>query len=90
MCFCISMMAPDAEIHDYKAMNNGQGGDTIIAKAIREAVADGCDIINMSIAGASKTNTLRRAMGYASYSGVVMVCAAGNKGDGNPLTNEIS
>lgn len=86
----IHMMAPDAEIHDYKAMDNGQGGDTIIAKAIREAVADGCDIINMSIAGASKTNTLRRAMGYASYSGVVMVCAAGNKGDGNPLTNEIS
>jgi len=87
----IHMMAPDADIHDYRVMDNeGQGGDTIIAKAIREAVADGCDIINMSISGKSKTNTLRRAMGYASYSGVIMVCAAGNKGDGNPLTNEIS
>ena len=43
-------MAPDADIYDYRALGqDGSGSYEQIAAAVNEAVADGCDIINMSL-----------------------------------------
>jgi len=85
----IHMMAPDAELFDYRVF--GENGFPIadaIAISIYEAVFDGCDVINMSIGGRWPTSKIRTAVEYANEKGVIVVCAAGNEGDGNPLTNE--
>ena len=88
----IHMMAPDAEIYDYRVFGD-EGGfpvDDAIATSIFEACFDGCDIINMSLGGRWPSNKIRGAVQYAHSKGVLVVCAAGNEGDNNPLTNERS
>ena len=85
----IHMMAPDAQIYDYRVF--GKDGFEIgdaIATSIYEACFDGCDIINMSLGGRWPSSTIRSAVQYAHSRGVIVVCAAGNEGDANPLTNE--
>lgn len=88
----IHMMAPDADIYDYRALvgRNGTGTFNDIANAITKAADDGCDIINMSLGGPSATVAVQDAVKYAYNKGVIIVCASGNGGDGNPLTNEVS
>ena len=86
------MMAPDADIYDYRIFDsNGRigGRPEILAQAINEAVEDGCDVINMSLRWSASWDLLR-AIRNASQKGVIIVCAAGNSGDGNPLTNEVA
>ena len=88
----IHMMAPDAEIYDYRVFGD-EGGfevDAAIVTSIFEACFDGCDIINMSLGGRWPSNDIRAAVQYAHSKGVIVVCAAGNEGDDNPLTNERS
>jgi len=88
----IHMMAPDADIYDYRIFDsNGRigGRPEILAQAINEAVEDGCDVINMSLRWSASWDLLR-AIRNASQKGVIIVCAAGNSGDGNPLTNEVA
>ena len=54
------------------------------------AAADvNCQLINMSLGGPVASPNIRDAVQYAAGKGVIMVCAAGNEGDNNPLTNEI-
>jgi len=43
----------------------------------------------MSLGGPVASENIRSAVQYAFSKGVIMVCAAGNEGDNNPLTNEI-
>ena len=46
------MMAPEAEIYDYRVFGNrGMGVDEAISTAIYDAIEEGCDIINMSLGG---------------------------------------
>jgi len=86
----IHMMAPDAEIYDYRVF--GEEGEfeveDAIPLAIYEAVLDGCQVINMSLGGRFASSSTLSAVKYAHARGVIVVCAAGNEGDGNPLTNE--
>ena len=99
----IHMMAPRAEIYDYRVF--GEKGDadgafdankrgkidgvTAVAEAIRQACMDGCHVINMSFS-VPPTDDIQAAVKYAYCRNVHMVCAAGNSGDGDPLTNELS
>ncbi|CAB9530511.1 Subtilisin-like protease 1 (Fragment) [Seminavis robusta] len=88
----IHLMAPDAELYDYRVFGS-EGSlsvDQAIAKAIRDATDAKCQVINMSLGGAFPNDKIWEAVQYASNKGVVLVCAAGNEGDDNPLTNEIS
>lgn len=88
----IHMMAPDAEIYDYRVFGD-EGGfsvDEAIVTSIFEACFDGVDVINMSLGGRWPSNDIRGAVQYAHSKGVIVVCAAGNEGDDNPLTNERS
>ncbi len=84
-------MAPDAEIYDYRVF--GRTGDysvdRSIALAIDQAVADGCKVINMSLGGPYPFRQIGQAVKRAYDAGIVIVCAAGNEGDGNAFTNEI-
>lgn len=88
----IHLMAPDAELYDYRVF--GRTGnltvDQAIVEAIRAAADVGCQVINMSLGGPLSNPELKSAVEYAAAKGVVIVCAAGNEGDNNPLTNEIS
>jgi Subtilase family/PhoD-like phosphatase len=88
----IHLMAPEAEIYDYRVF--GKDGslsvDQAVAKAIRDATDEKCKVINMSLGGPFPSDEIWEAVQYAAKRGVVLVAAAGNEGDNNPLTNEIS
>ena len=88
----IHLMAPDAEIYDYRVFGEegSIGVDEAIAMAIVEAVYDGCQIINMSLGGRFASLNIRTAVKFANERDVIVVCAAGNEGDDNPMTNERS
>jgi len=87
----IHMMAPEAEIYDYRVFGaEGWGVDSAVATSIEWAVRDGCDIINMSLGGPRASMRIGDAVRYAHSKGVHMIVAAGNEGDANPLTNELS
>uniref|UniRef100_A0A7S1YKJ5 subtilisin n=1 Tax=Grammatophora oceanica TaxID=210454 RepID=A0A7S1YKJ5_9STRA len=86
----IHNMAPEAEIYDYRVFG-GEGAfeiDDAIVTSIFEACYDGCDIINMSLGGRWPSANILTAVQYAHSQGVIVVCAAGNSGDDDPLTNE--
>jgi subtilisin family serine protease len=88
----IHLMAPQAELYDYRVFgkSGSLGVNAAIAKAIRDATDANCHVINLSLGGPLPTPTIKAAVEYAASKGVIMVCAAGNEGDNNPLTNEIS
>jgi len=82
-------MTPEAEIYDYRVFGaEGNGIDISIARSIRQAVEDGCDVINMSLGGPFASWEIGRAVKYAYENNVPMIVAAGNEGDDNILTNE--
>jgi subtilisin family serine protease len=89
----IHLMAPDAELYDYRVFGKlgGLDGDLAIATAIREAVdKDHCHVINMSLRVSYPiVPAVQQAVQYAYKKGVYMVAAAGNSGDGDPTTNEL-
>lgn len=87
----ITMMAPEAEIYDYRVFGRyGVDINEAINSAIDEAIEEGCDVINMSLGGPFPDWQMRRVMRKAYRAGVIMVVAAGNEGDNNVLTNENS
>jgi subtilisin family serine protease len=89
----IHFLAPKAEIYDYRVFGETTGNmnpSQAVVEAIRESVKDGCHIINMSLTvGYPYLPAIEQAVKDAAKKGVVMVCAAGNSGDGDPTTNEM-
>mmetsp|Transcript_34369 Transcript_34369/g.82814 ORF Transcript_34369/g.82814 Transcript_34369/m.82814 type:complete len:639 (+) Transcript_34369:2-1918(+) len=90
----IHFMAPDASLYDYRVFGStskfGMDGDTAIARAIVQACEDGCQIINMSLRVSYPiVPVVKEAVEYAHSRNVIMVCAAGNDGDGQAMTNEM-
>lgn len=64
-----------------KVLNNaGSGSDFNVAAAVRYAADNGADVINLSLAGSSFSQTLQNAVNYAYGKGVVITAAAGNDG----------
>lgn len=87
----ITMMAPDAEIYDYRVFGRyGMDVGEAVNTAIEDAIEDGCDIINMSLGGPYPDRKMRKIMRKAHEKGVIMVVAAGNEGDNNVFTIENS
>ncbi|MBO9129212.1 S8 family serine peptidase [Bacillus sp. 165] len=78
-------VAPDADLYAYRVLGPyGSGTTEAIMAAIDRAVADGMDVINLSL-GASINDPLyptSMAVNYAVLNGVTMVIAAGNSGNG--------
>jgi subtilisin family serine protease len=87
----IHMMAPEAEIYDYRVF--GESGTNVyyaIYRSIMQAVDDGCDVINMSLGDPTGSSwIIGRGVRYAYENNVPMIVAAGNEGDDNVLTNEL-
>lgn len=76
-------VAPRARVRSYRIFsktNKSLGASNYsIINAIRAAVEDGCDIINMSISGSlARDDGVRDAVNYAFDNGSLCVAAAGN------------
>jgi minor extracellular serine protease Vpr len=74
-------IAPAAKILAYRVSDTGEGvSSDLIIKAIQRAVADGANVINISL-GVNRTNEkIDEAINYAVKKGIVVVTAAGNGG----------
>ena len=74
-------VAPKAKILAYKVSENGEAvSSDLIVKAIDRAIADGADIINISL-GVNKTNaSIEHAVNRALEKEIFVVTAAGNDG----------
>jgi subtilisin family serine protease len=89
----ITGVAPRAYIGNYKVFGspgvNDSASDDAILKAIDDAVADGMDVINLSlgtdVAERPQDDILVQAIERASTLGVVVVVSAGNNGP-DPMT----
>lgn len=78
-------VAPGCSIRSYRVFpkNSTRAGATnySIINSILEAVNDGCDIVNLSLGGATaKDDGVRKAIEEAWDRGVVCIAAAGNNG----------
>jgi subtilisin family serine protease len=84
-------VAPAASLYAVKVLgNSGYGYDSDIIQGIDWAIGNGMDVISMSLGGAGVSSGLAEACQQAWDAGIVLVAAAGNEGDGNLSTDEIS
>ncbi len=93
-------MYANVEIYAIKVLGNGGRGDwsdlvTGIYLACQgpdgiEGTADDADVISMSLGASSAPTEVHDAIIHAYNMGIVLVAAAGNEGDGDPSTEEIS
>lgn len=81
----IAAVAPDAIIMPLRAFDdNGASNTFMIAKAIRYAVEQGAQVINMSLGTFSDTAVLRTAVAHAISRGVIVTASAGNSATSAP------
>ncbi|HYF94409.1 MAG TPA: S8 family serine peptidase [Symbiobacteriaceae bacterium] len=74
-------VAPGCKLRDYRVLDkNGYGEWPAICQAVRDAVTDGCQIINMSLGGPEDDPGLHDAIRAAVAAGVTVVVAVGNDG----------
>lgn len=76
----IARLVPSAEIYAYRVFQDGAetAGEQAVAKAIRQAVDDGCDIINLSLGIEREPPAIVRETRRARAFGAVCVAASGN------------
>ena len=74
--------APEVELHAYRVFGKASEGASnfAIIKAIEQAVADGCDLINMSLGGGDADDATQDAISFAHDNGTVCFVATGNDG----------
>jgi subtilisin len=75
-------MAPAVILRSYRVFGQGEEGASsyAIAKAVDAAVADGCDLINMSLVCEGPDDAVRSAIRDARAKGSVVFIANGNDG----------
>jgi subtilisin len=75
-------LAPGVTLRSYRVFGRGAKGASnfAIVKALDRAVADGCDLINMSLGGGDKDPATQSAITDARASGCVVLVASGNDG----------
>lgn len=80
-------LAPGATLRSYRVFGKGADGASnfAIAKAIDRAVADGCDIINLSLGGGPSDPATQSAIHDARQHGSLVVAATGND-DRSPVS----
>ncbi len=84
-------VAPLCSLLILKALNkNGQGTEEDVAKAINYAVSKKVNIISMSLGRTEETPLIYQAIKKAVSNNILVVCAAGNEGDSNGDTEELS
>ena len=84
-------VAPNAKIYVLKAINRtGTGKLSWVINAIRYAIEKRVDIISMSLGLSENSPKLENIIKEAINNNIVIVCAAGNEGDGNYESFEYS
>lgn len=75
-------IAPGVRLRSYRVFGKGSGGASnfAIAKAIDQAVRDGCDLINMSLGGGPQDEATHSAITDARAAGTLVFAATGNDG----------
>lgn len=75
-------IAPGVTLRAYRVFAEGTRDcdDPAVSEAISEAVADGCDLINLSLGFEFESRAITRALRGAMAKGVVAVAAVGNGG----------
>jgi subtilisin len=75
-------LAPAAALRSYRVFGKGAKGASnfAISKAINAAVADGCDLINMSLGGGESDEATIAAIASAREHGTVVLVSSGNDG----------
>ena len=82
----VAGVCPDCSILDAKVLNDsGSGSSSAIAMGIDWAVANGAQVINMSLGQRVSSRVLETAANNAWAKGVVLVAAAGNAGTQAPI-----
>lgn len=77
----VALVAPDATIRAYRVSDvDGRSEGYLLAEAIMQAVDDGCDIINLSLAMTHPHAAVSDALQFAVDNDVLVVAAAGNGG----------
>jgi minor extracellular serine protease Vpr len=83
----LSGVAPGAYLGNYNVFPGdvANAKSLFIAKAVEEAVADGMDVLNLSLGGTPHkgADLLDMTVNAATDAGVVVVISAGNEGPGN-------
>ncbi len=84
-------VAPEASLLIVKVLNkSGAGQYEWIIKGIHYAIEQKVDIISMSLGGPVDVPELHEAIKKAVANNILVVCAAGNEGDGDDSTNEFA
>lgn len=74
-------VAPDVSLYAVKVLDRrGSGSYSVIAAGIDWSVANGMDVVNMSLGGTYSSSTLKTAVDNAHAANVIQVVAAGNSG----------
>jgi major intracellular serine protease len=82
-------VAPEANLLIVKVLDrNGSGQYEWIINGIYYAIEQKVDIISMSLGGPEDVPELHEAIQKAVENNILVVCAAGNEGDGQDATNE--
>ncbi|MFS0780185.1 S8 family peptidase [Bacillus sp. 1P06AnD] len=83
-------VAPEASLLIVKVLDKeGSGTYESIIQGIEYAVEQKADIISMSLGGPVDMPELHEAIKRAVQQGILVVCAAGNDGDGDDRTDEL-
>ena len=86
----VAGVAPEANLLILKVLGkNGSGQYEWIIKAIQYAIEQKVDIISMSLGGPSDVKELHDVIIEAVNKDILVVCAAGNEGDGKESTDEL-
>lgn len=86
----VAGVAPEANLLILKVLGkNGSGEYDWIIKAIRYAIEQKVDIISMSLGGPTDEQELHDVIIEATKQNILVVCAAGNEGDGQDSTDEL-
>ena len=81
----IAVMAPNAGIMPLRAFDDqGRADLFILAKAIRHAVTNNAQVINMSFGALGQSKALKSSIDYAKSKGVILVASAGNNNSSTP------
>ncbi|WP_025685580.1 S8 family peptidase [Paenibacillus maysiensis] len=82
-------VAPEADLLIIKVLNKqGSGQYDWIIQGIHYAIEQKADIISMSLGGPEDVPELHEAVQKAVANQILVVCAAGNEGDGDDRTDE--
>jgi hypothetical protein len=80
----IHLVAPDAKMIAYRvATPGGRCNGFVLAKAMLQAILDGCHVINLTFAMHKESghHAMENVVEYAKHNNVVVVAGAGNTGD---------